>query len=203
MSTTGRPLGARERRNRRTRVAIVSATAELTVEHGFAGATIARIASRAGVAPRTVSAWFPVKEDILLGPLPEQVERLEAHLEEGDGSAVDRIETWLHEEGRLMAPEGDLPFARYRAISHDPALREREAVLFGSAHGATASCVARELDLPSDSAVPQLFASAVVGMLTAFREDAISDRPGPVPRDIDASLAFLRAGCAAVAVRQA
>ena len=52
-------LGLRERKNRRTRRAIVQATAELTIEGGYAAATIPRIAERADVAPRTVSTLVP------------------------------------------------------------------------------------------------------------------------------------------------
>ena len=52
------PVGLRERKNARTREAITRAACELILERGFEGATIAQIAERADVAPRTVHTWF-------------------------------------------------------------------------------------------------------------------------------------------------
>src|SRR4051812_40660621 len=88
----------RERKNRRTRAAIVRAAAELTLEEGYAATTIPRIAERADVSPRTVSTWFPAKDDILLGGTPAIVERSTRHVRDGDGNVVDRLQAWLREE---------------------------------------------------------------------------------------------------------
>jgi len=44
--------GLRERKNARTREAIIRAACELILERGFEGATVAQIAERADVAPR-------------------------------------------------------------------------------------------------------------------------------------------------------
>jgi len=68
-------LGLRERKNRRTRRAIVQAAAELTIQGGYAAATIPRIAERADVAPRTVSSWFPAKDDILFDRVDDTIAR--------------------------------------------------------------------------------------------------------------------------------
>ena len=58
-------IGLRERKNARTREAITRAALELTLELGFERATIAQIAERADVSPRTVHQWFRSKEEIL------------------------------------------------------------------------------------------------------------------------------------------
>ena len=54
----------RERKTLRTRREIVRAAAELVLEDGYERATIARIAERADLAPRTVTTRFPSKEAI-------------------------------------------------------------------------------------------------------------------------------------------
>ena len=80
-----RATGLRERKNERTRAAITRATLELTLERGFEGATIAQIAERADVSPRTIHTWFSSKEEIVLGRSSENVDRLAHALEQGDG----------------------------------------------------------------------------------------------------------------------
>jgi AcrR family transcriptional regulator len=196
-SSPDRP-GLRSSRNRRTREAIVRAAAQLTLNVGYAAATIDRIAELAGVSPRTVFGWFATKEAILLGPLPRQVERLTAHLANAEGDPVMRIEAWLREEGQLMDAQGDLPRLRYRAISHDQQLRAREHELFSAARSAIAAAAAADLEMDPGGAVPQTFAGAVMGMLQAFRDHAVADDAGPSEREIASALAFLRAGISQV-----
>jgi AcrR family transcriptional regulator len=192
-SSPDRP-GLRSSRNRRTREAIVRAAAQLTLDVGYAAATIDRIAELAGVSPRTVFGWFATKEAILLGPLPRQVERLTAHLASAEGDPVMRIEAWLREEGQLMDSQGDLPRLRYRAISHDQQLRAREQELFSAARSAIVAAAAVDLGMDPSGAVPQTFAGAVMGMLQAFRDQAVTEAAGPSEREIASALAFLRAG---------
>ncbi|WP_411018449.1 TetR/AcrR family transcriptional regulator, partial [Salmonella sp. ZJQZ20_0020] len=88
-----------ERKNRRTRLAIVRAASELTIEGGYASATVARIAARADVAPRTVSTWFPSKDDIIFEGADEVVDRGVEQLRHGDGDVVDRLLAWFEVEG--------------------------------------------------------------------------------------------------------
>jgi AcrR family transcriptional regulator len=192
-SPADRP-GLRESRNRRTRESIVRAAAQLTLDVGYAAATIDRIAELAGVSPRTVFGWFATKEAILLGPLPRQVERLSEHLADEEGDPVMRIEAWLREEGDRMGPQGDLPGLRYRAISHDQQLRAREQELFSTARSAIVAAAAADLEIDPGGAVPQAFAGAVMGMLQAFRDHAVTEAAGPSEREVASALAFLRAG---------
>ncbi|WP_157002380.1 TetR/AcrR family transcriptional regulator [Agromyces laixinhei] len=62
---TSRDTGRRERKRRTTRDAIAAAATELFVARGFAQTTIAEIADRADVAPRTFFLHFASKEDVL------------------------------------------------------------------------------------------------------------------------------------------
>jgi TetR/AcrR family transcriptional repressor of bet genes len=69
------------------RAHIVGAFAQVLAQHGYAGATIAAVAARAGVAPGLVHHHFADKDDLLQALLATLVarfrQRIDAH-EEGD-----------------------------------------------------------------------------------------------------------------------
>ena len=186
--------GLRERKNLRTRQAIMRATAELTLEVGFAAATIPKIAERADVAPRTVSVWFPVKEDILFEAIGDQVARMEEQLRDGEGTVVDRIDRWLSAEGRRLQPDIDINALRFRAILADPQLRARELQLLEPMRTAIARAVAHDLQEPEGAMRPQVFAAAAMGFLMTIRTQNLARSMTPEQRA--AGLAFLRAGLA-------
>ncbi|RII20965.1 transcriptional regulator BetI [Streptomyces sp. YIM 130001] len=60
------PLGLRERKKLKTRIAIREATYRLIDEQGYDATTIEQIAQGADVSPSTVFRYFPTKEDIVL-----------------------------------------------------------------------------------------------------------------------------------------
>ena len=199
MATPEAQLGLRARKNRRTRLAIVRATAELTIQSGYAAATIARIAERADVAPRTVSTWFPVKDDILFEGADETIERGILHLRSGQGDVVDRLLAWFDDEdGR---GESDLELARLRndAIQHDPELRGRYHQFFERFQQEVAHAAARDTGTSPASMGPQLLAGAAMAFLQqmammAVLEDTRTLADPVVTTGID----FLRAGLASI-----
>ncbi|MFE5157039.1 TetR family transcriptional regulator [Streptomyces sp. NPDC056697] len=65
MTTENRP-GLRERKKRRTREAISDAAIALFVERGFHEVSVAQIAEAAEVSKRTLFAYFPSKEDLVV-----------------------------------------------------------------------------------------------------------------------------------------
>jgi AcrR family transcriptional regulator len=76
------PLGLRERKKQRTRETIARAALALFDAQGFRATTIAEIAEAADVAPRTVSAYFPAKEDLVFPDQDEICASLERRLTE-------------------------------------------------------------------------------------------------------------------------
>ncbi|MEW2485942.1 TetR family transcriptional regulator [Streptomyces sp. NPDC048411] len=60
------PLGLRERKKLKTRIAIRRATYRLISEQGYDATTIEQIAEAAEVSPSTVFRYFATKEDIVL-----------------------------------------------------------------------------------------------------------------------------------------
>jgi AcrR family transcriptional regulator len=190
--------GLRERKNERTRVAIRRAALELTVEQGFDRTTIAEIAERADVAPRTVHTWFSSKEEIVLSGLTEPIDRLRQELETGTGSTVDRIERWLQYEGERFAGEDELGLLRMRAFAVDPRLRGMERPLMDVAEEAIATAVARDVELAPGNLAVRAFAAATVSLLLGLRIHAIDQTAIPKPDALDDGLTMLRGGLAAL-----
>jgi AcrR family transcriptional regulator len=191
--------GLRERKNERTQRAIIEAALRLTLEQGFEATTIAAIAEQADVASRTVFAWFACKDDIVLGGLGEDVQRLQDALASGEGDVVDRIEAWLDAEGQFVQGVGELRRLRYQAVTTDPYLRSRGRALWDDAEDAIAAALARDLDQPADAIGPRAFAAAVMGVLVALRQMYFAEpEPSGAAGQLEAGLAFLRGGVAAL-----
>lgn len=194
------PLGLRERKNRRTRLAIVRAASELTIEENYAAATIARIAERADIAPRTVSTWFPSKDDILFEGADATIERGVEHLTGGQGDVVDRLLAWFEDEAnRRDAPDPELERLRNDAIQHDPELRARYHQLFARGQAAFAQAAADYSGVPADNLGPKLFAGAAVAFIEELAAMSISeDSPSFESPQFTSGVAYLKAALAAI-----
>lgn len=196
---TNQALGLRERKNRRTRVAIVRATAELTIEGGWASATIPRIAERADVAPRTVSTWFPTKDEILFEKTDGHIERAFAYLRTEPGDVVDRLEAWIAEEiHHHAAPDPEIARLRRGAIEHDPELRARDRQLFERVQSEVARAVARDVGGSAEDMGPQIFAGATMAFFWKLGSLALEDDPQDAGDLLTEGFALLRATLAAV-----
>jgi AcrR family transcriptional regulator len=191
-------LGLRERKNRRTKLAIVQATAELTLAEGYAAATIPRIAERADVAPRTVSTWFPSKDDILFEGVDDQVARGVAYLQGEDGDFVDRVLAWFADEESRDRPDRELSRLRRDAIEHDPELRARSRQLLESFQREVARVVARDTGTAVEDMGPQLVAGAAMAFLERLAAMTIEEPTELGSAQVAAGIEFLRAGLASV-----
>jgi AcrR family transcriptional regulator len=193
-------LGLRERKNRRTQRAIVQAAADLTLEGGYAAATIPRIAERADVAPRTVSTWFPAKDDILLERVDENINRATRHLRTGTGDVVDRIEAWLADESTRAQPDLEITRLRDAAIAHDPELRARAHRHYDALQAEIAAALARDIGASPQDVLPQAFAGAAMAFLFALRALSL-DGGDSAGGQMAGGIALLRAALAATAQR--
>ena len=104
--------GLRERKRERTRQAIVAAALELFARQGFNDTTIPQIAEAADVSPRTVSGYFPVKEDLAFPYADAQLAEFERRLDEraAGETAADALRAWIP----AMVEEGSEPPADLR-----------------------------------------------------------------------------------------
>src|SRR3954462_6087314 len=119
-------LGLRERKKLRTRETIAAAALDLFAAQGFGATTIRQIAEAADVAPRTVSGYFPVKEELVFPDHEEVFDGLAARLEQREPgeTAVDALRAWLVaflDSETLTDLEESA--RRRQVIESDPALR--------------------------------------------------------------------------------
>lgn len=198
MATGEAPLGLRERKNRRTRHAIVRAAAELTLEGGYAAATIPRIAERADVAPRTVFTWFAAKDDILFEGTTDRIARGVTYIKTGTGDVIDRIQAWLTDEDGREPHDAEIAGLRRKAIEHDPDLRARDRQHLEQIHTEIARAVAHDIGASAQDMGPQLFAGAATAFLCNLRSTGLEPRDDALDAQMAAGLELLRTGLASL-----
>jgi AcrR family transcriptional regulator len=196
--------GLRERRNLATRRAIVRAAAELTLEEDFAAATIPRIAERAEVSPRTVSGWFPAKDEILLGDAGAHIEIAGHHFRSRrGGDTIDRLRAWIEEEAErresdeLLDADPELKRLKLRAVEHDHELRARSQEAFGAIEDLIATSVARDVGGKASDPGPRLLAGAAIAMLRLLQHSALEKvKADELGERLEQGFDFLQAGLA-------
>ncbi len=199
---TEAPLGLRERKKLRTRQTIARIALELFAEQGFHETTIREIADRAEVAPRTVSMYFPVKEELVFADHGALFDELESHLRErppGETTA-DALRAWITAILADDRMELDKTRCRRQVIESDHALRTYERGLTERAEQLIAGAVAVDLGLPADDLVPRMVGAATMAALDALGGDAADkDIPPAEYRRrglalVDQAMTFIGAG---------
>ncbi len=190
--------GLRERKKVQTRTAITDAARELFESQGFAATTIPQIAERAEVSPRTVSYYFPVKEELVFPDRDELLETLETALADRlDGeSAGEALARWLT---TTFAERSDADEERDRSrrcvIADDPGLRAYELELQSRAEEVIALSFAEDLRLPVEHHVPRMIAAATLAALHSLgTADGAEPGPEPAKELIDDVMTFITAG---------
>ena len=203
----GSPVGLRERKKRRTRETIARVALELFAAQGYRATTIAQIAEAADVSPRTVSTYFPAKEDLLFAPgnalLDQLVERLRSR--PPDTYAVDALRDWIAAWLDELA-EPDLRTceqSRRRVIDSDESLRAYELRLMERVERHLRAEIARDLGVAPDDVAARLAAAAALSALDTVRttcdaaDDPAAARAVALAK-VDQAIAFLRGGIAAL-----
>jgi AcrR family transcriptional regulator len=197
------PLGLRERKKQRTRETIARVALELFAEHGFHDTTIKQIADAADVSPRTVSGYFPTKEELLFPNREQLIASLGTRLEqrEPDETAMEALRAWLLEH---ILGDDELEHRNERCrqgvIEADPVLRTYQRGVQEHAERLIAAAVAVDLGVPADDLAPRMVGAATIAAMeemgragkdpdvdpAAFRRDALAL--------FDQAFAFLGAG---------
>jgi AcrR family transcriptional regulator len=189
--------GLRALKKRRTRRDIVVATLELSLESCYRATTIPMIAERAMVSPRTVSTYFPNKDEIPFDGSEEVLEGLAARLGEKDRPLIERLRLWIEDRG--PAHDEELEILRSRALTRDSDLRLIEHRYLDRFAEVTAAAVAEELGVAPDDPGPQTFAAAFLGVLLSLRNRLADDKREKKPEEaLEAGFQFLEAGLVAL-----
>ncbi len=203
-------LDRRERRKLRTREAIQNAAFELFAERGYRETTIAAIAERADVAPRTVTVHFPTKEELLFDFEPFGLESLTERLRsrQPGETALEALREWMattmttveYVNGQLDEKFWQRRALRARVIRAEPELRGRARAGYYEFERVLAEAIGDDLGLAGTALVPRVAAlTAVTGLREIYESDeARALEPTPTAPDllalVDHVIAFAQAG---------
>jgi AcrR family transcriptional regulator len=200
-------LGLRERKKQRTRETIARVGLELFSEHGFHDTTLKEIADAADVSPRTVSAYFPAKEEIVFADFEALSESLSARLaEHREGETMaDGLRDSIRSLVDATATDPERQRCLRELVESDPVLRTYERGLQERIEQIIASAVAVDLELEADDLLPRMVGAATIAALDALGREA-KRTSAPVSEEglvlLDDAMAFVGAGVQALAARR-
>lgn len=195
--------GLRERKRRRTRDAIARAALELFERQGFRATTIPEIADAADVSPRTVSGYFPSKEELAFPHADADLASLSARLRDrrAGESATEALRAWVSEALSGSEASEEERAARRRVIRSDEHLRSHQRALLARFRAPIAEAIARDLGRPSDDIEARMAAAATLTILELLSEDEQAANATDVRaalQSLDRVLLFVNGGIAAL-----
>jgi AcrR family transcriptional regulator len=180
-----KPLGLRESKKARTRLAISDVATSLFAAHGFEHVTVAQIAAAADVSVKTVFNYFATKEDLFFDRADELIEGLlQTITGRPEGTTITGALHALLSENLVPFPgvgwrslRDAARYEQFRAFvvtEHaSPALRARRLVIAEAWTVQVARTVAVELKLPEDDPRAGAFAAMLLAVM-ALRQRVLS-----------------------------
>lgn len=202
--------GLRERKKQQTRERIARTALELFTRDGFHETTIPAIAEAADVSPRTVSSYFPAKEDLVFPDAAGTFGELGVRLRErgADETTADALRAWLGERLPQWADREDEIRAQRRVVDSDPGLQAYEQRFRYEAEHIIAVAIADDLGASPDDLEPRMAAAAtfaIFGVLGDHKHEAGDDADDGAPdptaeglQVLDRALRFVDAGIRAL-----
>ncbi|WP_174501577.1 TetR/AcrR family transcriptional regulator [Streptacidiphilus melanogenes] len=168
--------GLRERKKQRTHAAISDAAIGLFLEHGFDQVSVARVAEAAEVSKRTLFAYFPTKEDLVVHRLADhetELARVVRAREPGTDPLAAVREHFLHglRERDPISGLNDHPqvLRLTRMILDSPSLVARMETFKSGAERSLARALRETADTPELTA--RLAAVQIVAVQWALSQD--------------------------------
>jgi AcrR family transcriptional regulator len=192
--------GLRERKRQRTRETIARAALEIFDRQGFHETTIPQIAEAADVSPRTVSAYFPHKEDLAFPDVDAELASLGARMrdrEPGETATAALhawIRAWLEDDAEHAAERQ----TRRRVIRADEGLRAYEHHHTFRAQQIIAAAIAQDLGVSADALEPRMAAAATITVFDLLGEDYDSGDPAEELAVVARALQFIDGGISAL-----
>jgi AcrR family transcriptional regulator len=192
--------GLRERKRRRTRQTIARVALELFERQGFQETTIPQIAEAADVSPRTVSAYFPHKEDLAFPNVDEEFRALDARLRDRlpDETAIDALRAFIRSSLEEDEPRASERRARRRVICADDGLRAHEHHHTRRAQELLAAAIAHDLGVSADDLEPRMAAAATLTVFDLLGEDYDTGHATEALAVVDRALLFIGGGISAL-----
>ncbi len=169
-----KPGGLRERKRKRTRELIVAVALELFSQRGYQATTLAQIAEAAEIAPSTLHAYFPSKEDIVFSAHPSLRESIRTRVvDRPSGETVSEamlswVSTVLPE--RLAADGADVLRQRRAIIDSNDDLLAAERLRLTLLEDVFAEAFAREFnEAPADLRSRLMGGLATNGLTTIWQ----------------------------------
>ena len=188
--------GLRERSKARRRAAIIRAAFELFAERGYDATTVADIAEAAEVAPRTVSMYFPAKQDIAMSRLGDGVASLTAAIQDRQpGETVHEVfGRWLL-ASQTDPEDRELYRLARRMFAANPDLAALRTARIAAAIREGAATIAADTGSAPGAIGPRIAAAAAA----AITMEIIDTEPGPEREEaVAAAMRFLDGGTAAL-----
>ena len=199
-TSEGEPAGLRERKRQQTRETIARVALELFESQGFQETTIPQIAEAADVSPRTVSAYFPHKEDLAFPDADADFEAFEARMRErrpGE-TAMDALRAFIRATIEEAGEDVAERHARRGVIRADDGLRAHEHRYMRRVQEIIAAAIARDLGVSADDLEPRMAAAATLTVFEMLGEDYKTADPAEVLAVMDRALVFIGGGISAL-----
>ncbi|ROQ82394.1 Fatty acid metabolism regulator protein [Streptomyces sp. ADI92-24] len=165
------PMGLRERKKLKTRVAIRQATYRLITEQGYDATTIEQIAEAAEVSPSTVFRYFATKEDIVLTDEYDPVMEAALRSRPADEPPLVSLRLMMAETlTSFIAEEDEELRQRTRLMVEVPAIRARMTETMSETAKVLSRVLADRSGRSADDLRVRVFVAAVLG---ALREVAL------------------------------
>jgi AcrR family transcriptional regulator len=141
-------LGLRERKKQRTRETIARVAMELFDRQGYAQTTIAQVAAAADVSPRTVSGYFPAKEELVFPDEKEALALLEAKLRDRgpDQLAPEALRDWVREWMETLKGQEETVRTQSCVIAADESLQAHRQLFIGRIQDLLAAAIAEDME---------------------------------------------------------
>lgn len=160
------PMGLRERKKLKTRVAIRQATYRLIQEQGYEATTIEQIAEAAEVSPSTVFRYFATKEDIVLTDEYDPVMEAVLRSRPADEPPLVSVRLMMREAlSSFLTTDDEELRQRTRLMVEVPAIRARMTETMSDTAKVLARVLADRTGRSADDLGIRVFIAAVLGAL--------------------------------------
>jgi len=197
--------GLRERKKQKTRDTIVRVALELFAERGFQQTTIAQIAEAADVSPRTVSTYFPAKEELVFDLNGDMKERLAESIRQRPSgqNTMEALRTWILNERKFWEANEEQLNCQRLVIERDDALIAYERAFIREFQELLVEGLAVDLKMEPTDLAPRIAASAAVAVFDMLSDEERGNRKVVAPVEeqmqvLDQALAFINGGVAAL-----